>query len=277
MTIMQNFFTKLNKSIDINNSLLCIGLDPVTTQLPEHLKNVNEPFFEFNKAIIDATSDIVCAYKPNSAFYEALGPSGLKQLQNTVTYINQNHPDIPIILDAKRADIGSTNKGYVWYAFEYLSVDAITLHPYLGGEALSPFLELSDKGMIILCRTSNPGAGEFQDLVVDGKPFYEKVAQTVAEKWNTHNNCLLVVGATYPDEMKKIRQIVGNDMVFLVPGIGAQGGDIAATMKSGLGSNERGLIISSSRDIIFASQKEDFADVARTRALHVRQQINAYR
>lgn len=277
MTIMQSFFTKLNKSIDMNNSLLCVGLDPVSAQLPEHLKNVREPFFEFNKAIIDATSDVVCAYKPNSAFYEALGPSGLKQLQKTVEYINSSYPSIPVILDAKRADIGSTNKGYVWYAFEYLGVDAITLHPYLGGEALGPFLELSEKGMIILCRTSNPGASEFQDLVVEGKPFYEHIAQTVAEKWNTHNNCLLVVGATYPDEMKKIRKIVGDDMVFLVPGIGAQGGDIAATMKSGLGRNKRGLIISSSRDIICASQGEDFADAARARALHTRQQINAHR
>lgn len=274
---MLSFSNKLNKSIDTNNSLLCVGLDPVMEKLPSHLQHDEHAFFEFNKAIIDATSDLVCAFKPNSAFYEALGPDGIKQLKDTVDYINTTYPDIPVILDAKRADIGTTNKGYTWYAFDYLNVDAITLQPYLGGEALEPFLSITDKGMIILCRTSNPGANEFQDLVSNDQPLYEHVAKTVATKWNSNNNCLLVVGATYPDEMGKIREIVGNDMVFLVPGVGAQGGDIAETMKKGLGSNKRGLIISSSRDIIFASQSEDFAEAARQHALDTQQQINMYR
>jgi orotidine-5'-phosphate decarboxylase len=274
---MLSFSDKLNKSIDANNSLLCVGLDPVLESLPEHIKNNQEAFFDFNKAIIDATFDLVCSFKPNSAFYEALGPDGLEQLRKTVKYINTHYPNIPVILDAKRADIGSTNKGYGWYAFDYLGADAITLHPYLGGEALQPFLQMPDKGMIILCRTSNPGAAEFQDLISDGMPLYEHVAKTVVQKWNANKNCLLVVGATYPDEMKRIRKIVGDDMVFLVPGIGAQGGDIAATMRSGLGGNKRGLIVSSSRDIIFASSGDDFASAARERAQDTQQQINMHR
>ena len=274
---MTDFFTKLTTSIDQNDSLLCVGLDPVLTKLPAHLQSGPTPFLTFNKAIIDATADLVCAYKPNSAFYEALGPNGIKELKQTVQYINDTYPDIPVILDAKRADIGSTNEGYIDFIFDYLNVDAVTLHPYLGSEALAPFLELQDKGMIILCRTSNPGAGEFQDLQIDGKPLYEHVARAVASSWNTNQNCLLVVGATYPDEMASIRDIVGPDMAFLVPGVGAQGGDIAAVMQAGLGSNRRGLIINSARDVIYADSSEDFAEAARTRALQTRDTINNHR
>lgn len=273
---MTSFFDKLNTSIDKNNSLLCVGLDPVLGKLPTHMQEDATPFLTFNKAIIDATAEFANSYKPNSAFYEAI-PFGQEQLKQTIDYINENYPHIPVILDAKRADIGNTNEGYVTASFDHLGADAITLHPYLGREALGPFLSQTDKGLIILCRTSNPGAGEFQDLQIDGSPLYEHVAKRVSSEWNTAGNCLLVVGATYPEEMKRIREIVGLDMTFLVPGIGAQGGDIQAVMQAGLGSNQRGLIISSTRDIIFAGNDEHFAEAAATRARETRDEINKYR
>lgn len=272
-----DFKSKLNWAVDNNNSLLCVGLDSDVTKLPAFLDGVDKPQLAFNKAIIDETADLVCAYKPNSAFYEAQGADSLEQLRETVAYINEKYPNIPVILDAKRADIGNTNQGYVDFAFNYLKVDAITLHPYLGGEALQPFLDHSDKGIIILCRTSNPGAGEFQDLPVEGKPVYQRVAETVANSWDAKNNCLLVVGATYPEEMKMIRTIVGPNMTLLVPGVGAQGGDVEAVLKNGLGANQRGLIISSSRGVIFASSGADFADRARQEATKTRDEINKYR
>lgn len=274
MTFMQ----MLSAAVDKNDSLLCVGLDADIEKIPTVLKSGETPLFTFNKAIIDATHDLVCAYKPNSAFYEAYGPDGIAQLKQTADYIHEKYPNIPIILDAKRADIGNTNNGYTSFIFDYLGMDAVTLHPYLGQEALTPFLEREDKGLIILCRTSNPGAAEFQDLLTDGTPMYQHVASSVSKKWNSRrNNCLLVVGATYPQEMKIIREIVGQDMAFLVPGIGAQGGDIGAAVTAGLGANKRGLIINSARDIIYASSDNDFAEAARNRALEVRDEINTYR
>ncbi len=270
------FQQKLEAIVEKNNSLVCVGLDSDWGKLPEMVKKEEYPQFAFNKATIDATHDLVCAYKPNSAFYEYLGSEGIRQLKLTCDYIRERYPDIPIILDAKRADIGSTNIGYVSYAFDYLRVDAITLHPYLGQEAIQPFLDQKDKGCIILCRTSNSGAGEFQDLEVAGEPVYLRVAKNVAQKWNTNNNCLLVVGATYPDELKKIRDIAPN-MTFLVPGIGAQGGDLENTLKNGLNSKKRGLIINSSRGIIFASKENDFAQKAKAAAQELRSQINVFR
>lgn len=271
------FTQKLNSTIDENDSLLCIGLDVDLEKIPTSLKNNPAPLFIFNKAIIDATHDLVCAYKPNSAFYEAYGPKGIEQLKQTADYIHQNYPNIPIILDAKRGDIGNTNNGYTSSIFDYLGMDAVTLHPYFGQESLRPFLAREDKGLIILCRSSNPGAGEFQDLMTDGKPVYQHVAKEVVEKWNDKNNCLLMVGATYPEEMEMVRKIAGPDMAFLVPGIGAQGGDIGEAVKAGLGANKRGLIISSTRDIIYASSDDDFAEAARKRAIEVRDEINQYR
>lgn len=271
------FAQKLSIMVDKNNSLLCVGLDADIEKLPPSLKDDENLLFTFNKAIIDATHDLVCAYKPNSAFYEASGPEGIRQLKQTADYIHENYPDIPIILDAKRGDIGNTNNGYTSFIFDYLGMDAVTLHPYLGKEALEPFLAREDKGLIILCRTSNPGAAEFQNLSVENKPVYQHVARSVSEKWNDKENCLLVVGATYPEEMKEIREIVGPDMVFLVPGIGAQGGDINEAVKAGLGANKRGLIINSARDIIYASKEENFAEAARSRAQEVRDEINKYR
>lgn len=268
-----NFQQKLDAAIEKNNSLLCIGLDPVAEKLP---KSVSGSFFEFNKQIIDATHDLVSTYKPNSAFYEAHGAAGIEALKMTCDYLRSQYQTNTIILDAKRGDIGSTNDGYIKFAFDYLGVDAITLQPYLGKESLSSFLSYKDKGLIILCRTSNPGAGEYQDLKVDGQTLYMKVAHQVSKEWNKDGNCLLVVGATYPEEMKEIRKVVG-DMTFLVPGIGAQGGDIEKTVKAGINSQKKGMIISSSRSVIFASSRDDFAEAARTEAQKLRDEINKYR
>jgi len=271
------FTKKVATAVAKNNSLLCVGLDPDITKLPASITSVENPIFEFNKAIIDATADLVCAFKPNSAFYEAYGTKGIKQLKLTTDYIKQRYPEVPIILDAKRADIGNTNDGYASFIFDYLAADAVTLHPYLGMEALEPFFSRKDKGLIILCRTSNPGAAEFQDLMIENMPLYQHIAHQVAKQWNDNNNCLLVVGATYPKEMKIIRGIVGQEMTLLVPGVGAQGGDVAATMQAGLGANGQGLIMSSSREILYASANEDFAEAARTVALSTRDEINKYR
>lgn len=270
------FDQKVRAAMTKNNSLLCVGLDADVDKLPDSIKDQPDALFAFNKAIIDATADLVCAYKPNSAFYESLGEDGIRQLKQTADYLHENYPDIPVILDAKRADIGNTNNGYVDFTYDYLGMDAITLHPYLGREALEPFLARTDKGSIILCRTSNPGAGEFQDLMVDGQPLYRHVAKAVSKDWNDANNCMLVVGATYPDEMRQIRAIVG-DMLFLVPGVGAQGGDIEAIMAAGIDSKKQGMIISSSRGIIYASSGNDFAEVARIEASKLKEEINSYR
>jgi orotidine-5'-phosphate decarboxylase len=267
---------KLAARIAKTNSLLCVGLDSDFDKLPAAVKSEEFPQFAFNKAIIDATHDYVCAYKPNVAFYEARGEQGIHELHMTVEYLQKSYPDIFTICDAKRADIGSTNEGYVKSIFDVLGFDSITLHPYLGSEALQPFLQRADKVSIILCRTSNPGSGELQDFVSDGKPLWEKIAENVSQKWNEHNNCMLVVGATYPEEMAKIRAVVG-DMTFLVPGIGAQGGDLEKTMKAGLNSQKMGMMINSSRGIIFASKEADFAERAGVEAKKLMEQINLYR
>lgn len=255
-----------------NGSLVCIGLDSEVAKLPQGVDQL-----AFNKAIVDATHDLVCAYKPNTAFYEAQGAGGIQALKDTCDYIRLVAPDVLILLDAKRADIGNTNMGYVQFAYDYLGADAITLHPYLGREALEPFLLREDKGSIILCRTSNPGAGEFQDRPVDGHKLYEHVAKMVAMDWNTGGNCMLVVGATYPEEAATIRQIVGGDVWFLVPGVGAQGGNVEATMNAAQNERGDGLIISSSRDIIFASSGADFAEAAWAKTEALRSEINTYR
>lgn len=270
------FQNKLNQVVKKADSLVCVGLDSDIEKIPSFLKEKKYPLFEFNKAIIDGTADLVCAYKPNSAFYEAEGASGIEQLKMTCDYLRSKYPDTIIILDAKRADIGSTNEGYIKFIFDYLGVDAVTLHPYLGKEAVQPFLDKRDKGCIVLCRTSNPGAGEFQDLDTGGEKLYKVIAKKVVEEWNENDNCLLVVGATYPEELREVRKIAG-DMTFLVPGVGAQGGDIEKTVKAGLNSKGSGLIISSSRGIIFASTSRDFAQKARTAAEALKDEINKYR
>lgn len=271
------FLEKLEAAISKNNSLLCVGLDPDMEKLPAGLREIDSPYFVFNKAIIDATADLVCAFKPNSAFYEALGAGGIEELKLTCDYINENYPDIPIILDFKNGDIGNTNDKYAQFAFEYLGVDAVTIQPYQGQKALQSYLDYKNKGIIVLCRMSNDGADEFQDLEVDGKKLYMHVAENVTQKWNDNKNCLLVVGATHPDEMAEIRKVTGDDMVFLVPGVGAQGGDVKATLEAGLNSKGRGLIINSARAIIYASDGEDYADFARAKAIETLDEINKYR
>lgn len=244
MTANQTFLTKLEFKWQ-ENKFVCVGLDKQS--LPS---DDGKGDFEFDKNIIDQTYDLVCAYKPNIAFYEARGSKGLEDLKQTIDYIHQKDSSIPVIIDAKRGDIGNTNEAYVKAIFENLGADALTLNPYLGEESLKPFLDQTNKGIIILVRTSNPGAGEFQDLEVGGKPLYQIVAEHV-KNWNTNNNCAVVVGATYPGELQKIREIIG-DMPILIPGIGAQGGDLENTIKNGKNSKNQGIIISSSRGIIFA-------------------------
>lgn len=236
---------------------VCVGLDPDYSKLLPQLKNGNtsEELLSFNKSIIDQTIDLVCAYKLQSAFYEVFGEPGWKALKQTAEYIKQKNPDIPLILDAKRGDIGSSNEAYAKAIFDHLGFDAVTVHPYLGKEALEPFLKRLDKGIIVLVKTSNPGGGEFQDLKVDGKPLYQVVAEHI-NTWNQNNNLGVVVGATYPDELKEVRKIIG-DMPILVPGIGTQGGDLEKTIKAGQNSQGQGMIISSSRGIIFAENPRE--------------------
>ncbi len=263
------------------NHFVCVGLDVDYEQLPAIVKEqrtIEEAIFIFNRAIIDATANLVCAYKPNSAFYERYGEAGLRALSRTISYSQENFPHIPIILDAKRADIGSTNIGYVLSAFDQLGVDAITVHPYLGKEALAPFLERKDKGIIVLAKTSNLGSSEFQDLLVGEAqvPLYQVVARNVAQSWNSNGNCGLVVGATYPVELRRVREIIG-DMPLLIPGIGAQGGDVAATVAAGQDSRGWGMIINSSRGIIYASRGDDFAQMAYLATVRLRDEINAHR
>lgn len=249
---------KYNKRAKKIDSLLCIGLDADFIKLPEKFRQMPNPQFEFNKWIIEETQEYAATFKMNIAFYEARGDKGIQELKLTMEYLQNKYPDIFTICDCKRADTGNTNQGYVDSLFDWFGFDAITLHPYLGQEALQPFLDRADKGSIILCRTSNPGAGEFQDLEIKGKPLWQIVAEKVFYDWNKNNNCLLVVGATYPKEMQKIRDIVG-EMTFLVPGIGAQGGEIKEVMEAGPNKEGLGLIINSSRGIIFAEDPKEEA------------------
>ena len=267
-----NFLEKLLNAARTNRSLLCIGLDPDPELMPWG------DVAEFNRAIIDATLDLVCAYKPNLAFYEVLGVDGLKALEKTVDYIPA---DIPVIGDAKRGDIGSTARAYARALFETLGFDAATVNPYLGYDSLEPFIEYREKGVFILCRTSNAGSAHFQDLLVSEKSakagegvkaLFEVVAQR-AREWNTFGNVGLVVGATYPEELRRVRQLCPR-MPLLIPGIGAQGGDLASAVRYGVDDQGEKAIISSSRQIIYASKGKDFAGAARGAALKLRDEIN---
>lgn len=268
-------FEKLNHAIAKNNSLLCVGLDPEITKLPEQCKSSDTPQFDFNRAIIDATHDLAAAYKPNPAFYEARGTDGIRELKMTCDYIRETYPDIFLILDLKRADIGNTSAGSAEFGFDYLGADAVTLNPYLGYDALAPYLSRTDKASFVLCRTSNAGGSEIQNLLIDGVPLYQKIALKVATEWNKHKNCGLVVGATYPEELRIVRNLVG-DMPILTPGIGGQGGSIEATLSAGLTPTKSGLIINSSRTIIFAGSGEDFTKKSRAATLELRQSINNF-
>jgi orotidine-5'-phosphate decarboxylase len=265
---MMSFIEKLAKISLKNHSLLCVGLDPDPALMPEKIG-----VFEFNKAIIDATADSVCAYKPNIAFYEAMGREAVEALHETISYVPK---DIPTIIDAKRGDIGNTAKAYARSLFDRFNADAITVSPYLGYDSLEPFIERRDRGVFILCRTSNPGAADFQSLPVgkEKKLLYEVVAEKVNE-WNKYGNLGLVVGATYPEELKIIRQRYP-EILLLIPGVGAQGGELQKVVKYGTDKERRRTIINSSRQIIYASRGKDFADGAAKAARELRDRINAY-
>lgn len=259
-----DFSKKLRQAISKNNSLLCIGLDPDSAKTEGSLDVVN-----FCKDIIKKTADLVCAYKPNSAFYESYGLDGPKFLKLTIDFIKENYPQIPVILDAKRADIGSSSEMYAKQVFDFLDADAVTLNPYLGEDSLEPFFKRKDKGSIILCRTSNAKSGDFQDQKIDGEPLYIKVAQKVAQWDEKYKNLSMVVGATFPRELKRIREIAP-EMTLLVPGVGEQGGDLENTLKNGLKKDSTGLIISSSRGIIYAQDPKQEAQ-------RLRDEINKHR
>jgi orotidine-5'-phosphate decarboxylase len=276
---MSSFIDKLARSWERSNSLVCVGLDPEIERFPQDIAAQPSPIFQFNKAIIDATADLVCAYKPQFAHYAAYEAED--QLERTIEYIHRSYPGIPVILDSKRGDVGNTAERYAIEAFERYGADAVTVNPYLGGDSLEPFLKHADKGVIILCRTSNPGGRDLQDLEVNGRKLYQVVADLAAREWNSRGNCLLVVGATYPRELAEVREIVGT-MPFLVPGVGTQGGDVAAAVSSGQTADGTGLIISSSRGILYAGRDggagaPPFSAAARSAAQALRDQINASR
>ena len=271
---MSQFIEQLERAWDVNGSLVCVGLDPEIERFPPQVVDQASPIFQFTKAIIDATADLVCAYKPQFAHYAAYEAED--QLERTIDYIHRTYPGIPVILDSKRGDVGNTAERYAIEAFERYHADAVTVSPYLGGDSMEPFLKYEEKGVIILCRTSNPGAGDLQDLQVGGRSLFHIVADLAARRWNTRGNCALVVGATYPRELAEVREIVGN-MPFLVPGVGAQGGDVAQAVQSGQTAAGAGLVISSSRSILYASSGEDFVSAAREATLKLRDKVNASR
>jgi len=266
-------------------SFVCVGLDSEFNKIPQVVQGragdsgteVQDIVTAFNREIVVATKSVACAYKINPAFYESKGEEGRTTLGQTIRDINELAPDVPVIFDAKQADIGNTSAEYAKAAFDCLGVDAVTVNPYLGAEALRPFLTRAEKGIIVLCRTSNLGAGEFQDLsVVGGEPLYRFVARQVAKEWNYNNNCAVVAPATYPAELQAVRDAVGN-LPILIPGIGAQGGDLKKVVEVAKDSRGQGMLISLSRAIIFASGGDDFAVVAASEAKKTNQLINQYR
>ena len=271
---MSGFIEQLTRAWERSDSLACVGLDPEIERFPRHIAAEPSPIFQFNRAIIDATADLVCAYKPQFAHYAAYEAED--QLERTIEYIHKTHPGVPVILDAKRGDVGNTAERYAIEAFERYGADAVTVNPYLGGDALEPFLRHADKGVVILCRTSNPGARDLQDLVIGARKLYQVVAELAAQRWNSRGNCLLVVGATYPGDLAEVRALVGA-MPLLVPGVGAQRGDVAQVVQNGQTAQGTGLIISSSRGILYASSGEDFAGAARAATQQLRGEINSSR
>jgi len=274
-----SFIGQLQRSWRTNGSLVCVGLDPEPSRIPSALRDSPDALFAFCRAIVDATADLVCCFKPQIAHFAAQRAEGA--LERLIAHIHERHPGVPVILDAKRGDIGSTAQYYAAEAFDRYGADAVTANPYLGRDSVQPYLDRADRGVVVLCRTSNPGARDLQDLVVAdgggaGVPLYQRVAAMVAREWNGNGNCALVVGATYPRELAEVRAIVG-DMPLLVPGVGAQGGDVAAVVHNGKNSAGAGLIISSSRAILYASSGDDFAAAARRATETLRADINRYR
>ncbi|WP_344764849.1 orotidine-5'-phosphate decarboxylase [Actimicrobium antarcticum] len=272
------FIKKLNEAWHTNDSLLCVGLDPDLNKLPVHLRNQPDAILQFCIAIIDATAASACAFKPQIAYFAALRAED--QLEAICEYLRAHYPHLPIVLDAKRGDIGATAEQYAREAFERYGADAVTVNPYMGHDSIAPYLEWKDRGAIVLCRTSNPGGSDLQFMQIDGTPLYQHVARLVAEKWNSNGQCGLVVGATFPHELAQVRAIVGN-MPLLVPGIGAQGGDVQATVTAGKTADGSGMMINSSRAILYATPDpatgEDFAQAAQRVALATRDEINRYR
>ncbi len=285
-----NFYNQLENSWQSSQSLLCVGLDPHIDKLPPFLNSRGGAIFAFCKEIVDATADLVCAFKPQIAHFAAQNAED--QLEQIISYIKINYPDVIVILDAKRADINSTAKQYAIEAFERYKADAVTINPYLGVDAITPFIEYQDKGIFILCKTSNPSGTEIQDLALsDNTPLYLKIAELAAHSWNKYNNIGLVVGATNPAQIAQVRQRVGNDIPLLIPGIGAQGGDLLKTLDASLVINKPeastadlpakkynvgGVLLNSSRAILYASSDEDFAKVARHEAIKLCSQIQQH-
>ncbi|MCW5597291.1 MAG: orotidine-5'-phosphate decarboxylase [Rhodocyclaceae bacterium] len=273
-----DFTTTLQAAWAKNDSLLCVGLDPDPAKFPAGLKGRSDAIFDFCRAIADTTADLVCAFKPQIAYFAAHRAED--QLEALIRHIHDKHPGIPVILDAKRGDIGSTAEQYAREAFERYDADALTVNPYMGFDSIEPYLAWKGRGVIILCRTSNPGGSDLQFLDTGGeggkRRLYQHVAELVATKWNSSGQCALVVGATFPAELAEVRRIAG-DLPLLVPGIGAQGGDIAATVSAGRTAAGTGLMINSSRAILYASSGEDFADAARRAAQETRDAINQFR
>jgi len=269
------FTEKLRARWDASNSLVCVGLDPDPAKFPDAFVDDDDALFSFCRDIVDATAEFACAFKPQIAYFAAYN-SGEAQLQRLIAHINAMHPDVPVILDAKRGDIGSTAEQYAVEAFDRFGADAVTLNPYMGRDSAQPFLQRGDRGCVFLCHTSNPGARDFQELDVGGEPLYQRIARTIADEWNADGNCSLVVGATFPEELKVIRGIVG-DMPLLIPGIGAQGGDVEATVRNGKTADGSGLMINASRGILYASSGAGYAEAARDAARELRDTINYYR
>ncbi|MBP7809903.1 MAG: orotidine-5'-phosphate decarboxylase [Bacteroidia bacterium] len=264
---------KLIEQIKLKKTFLCVGLDPDVEKMPKHMLDEEDPIFEFNREIIDATADYCIAFKPNNAFYEAYGLSGMESLERTIKYINENYPDHFIIADAKRGDIGNTSAMYAKAFFKRLDADAITVAPYMGSDSVKPFLQFKDKWAIVLGLTSNEGSSDFQQMKVDGEELYLKVIRTCAS-WGTEDNMMFVVGATKAQMMNDIRKIIPNHFL-LVPGVGAQGGSLEEVCKHGMNKNI-GLIVNVSRNIIFASNGEDFAEKAAAEAKKISEQMKPF-
>ena len=263
---------ELTRQILEKRSFLCVGLDTDLEKIPKHLLKSEDPVFEFNKAIIDATAQYAVAYKPNIAFYEALGVGGWKSLERTITYLNENHPECFTIADAKRGDIGNTSKMYAKAFFEDLGFDSVTVAPYMGKDSVEPFLNFENKHTILLALTSNEGAFDFQTLEVDDKPIYKMVIDT-SRKWKNAENLMYVIGATKAEHLQEIRKLIP-DSFLLVPGVGAQGGSLAEVCKFGMAENV-GLLVNSSRGIIYSSNAENFAKAAATEAKNIQVQMAA--
>jgi orotidine-5'-phosphate decarboxylase len=270
-----HFMTALTDAWRTRDSLLCVGLDPDPARFPKHLVGRPDAIFAFCREIVDATADLVCAFKPQIAYFAAHRAE--EQLEALIAHIHERHPGTPVILDAKRGDIGSTAEQYAVEAFERFGADAITVNPFMGRDSLEPYLGRPDKGVIVLCRTSNPGGSDLQFLDLGGgERLFERVARLAAEEWNANGNVGLVVGATFPAEIGRVRELTG-DMPLLVPGIGAQGGDVEATVRAGRSAAGTGLMINSSRAILYAGSDEDFAGTARRAAEKTRDEINRHR